>query len=36
MLTKDILLGMNILTLAGFMVMGLTPTLNRMGRLARL
>ena len=32
MLTKDILLGMNILTLAGFMVMGLTLTLNRTGQ----
>jgi hypothetical protein len=31
-LTKDILFGMNILTLAGFVVMGLTLTLNRMGR----
>ena len=31
MLTKDILFGMNILTLAGFVVMGLTLTLNRMG-----
>ena len=30
-LTKDILFGMNILTLAGFVVMGLTLTLNRMG-----
>jgi len=29
-LTKDILFGMNILTLAGFAVMGLTLTLNRM------
>ena len=32
MLTKDILFGMNILTLGGFVVMGLTLTLNRMGR----
>ena len=32
MLTEDILLGMNILTLAGFVVMGLTLTLNRMGQ----
>ena len=32
MLTKDILLGMNILTLAGFVVMGITLTLNRMGQ----
>ena len=32
MLTKGILFGMNILTLAGFVVMGLTLTLNRMGQ----
>ena len=32
MLTKEILFGMNILTLAGFVVMGLTLTLNRMGQ----
>ena len=32
MLTKDILFGMNILTLAGLVVMGLTLTLNRMGQ----
>ena len=32
MLTRDILFGMNILTLAGFVVMGLTLTLNRMGQ----
>ena len=32
MLAKDILFGMNILTLAGFVVMGITLTLNRMGR----
>ena len=32
MLTEDILFGMNILTLAGFVVMGLTLTLNRMGQ----
>ena len=32
MLTKEILLGMNVLTLAGFVVMGLTLTLNRMGQ----
>jgi hypothetical protein len=31
-LTKDILFGMNIVTLAGFVVMGLTLTLNRMGQ----
>jgi hypothetical protein len=35
MLTKDILFGMNILTLAGFIIMGLTLTLNRMGRAGR-
>ena len=35
MLTKDILFGMNILTLAGFVVMGLTLTLNRMGQAGR-
>ena len=29
---KDILFGMNILTLAGFAVMGITLTLNRMGQ----
>ena len=34
-LTKDILLGMNILTLAGFVVMGITLTLNRMGQAGR-
>ena len=32
MLTKEILFGMNILTLAGFIVMGLALTLNRMGQ----
>ena len=32
MLTKDILVGMNILTLAGFVMRGLTLTLNRMGQ----
>ena len=32
MLTKNILFGTNILTLAGFVVMGLTLTLNRMGQ----
>ena len=32
MLTKDILFGMNILTLAGFLVMGLSLTLHRTGR----
>ena len=35
-LTKDILFGMNILTLAGFVAIGLTLTLNRMSRLGRL
>ena len=35
MLTKDILFGMNILTLAGFVVMGLTLTLNRMGQASK-
>jgi hypothetical protein len=33
MLTKDILFGMNVLTLAGFAVMGLSLTLNRTGRI---
>ena len=32
MLTKGILFGMNILTLAGFVVMGLTVTPNRTGQ----
>jgi hypothetical protein len=32
MLTKDILFGMNILTLAGFVVMGLSLSLNRTGQ----
>jgi hypothetical protein len=36
MLTKNILFGMNILTLAGFAAMGLTLTLNRMGQAGRL
>jgi hypothetical protein len=31
-LTRDILFGMNLVTLAGFVVMGLTLTLNRMGQ----
>ena len=31
MLTRDILFGMNMLSLAGFVVMGLTLTLNRNG-----
>jgi hypothetical protein len=31
-LTNDILFGMNIMTLAGFVVMGLTLTLNRVGQ----
>jgi hypothetical protein len=34
-LTQEILFGMNILTLAGFVVMGLTLTLNRMGQVGR-
>ena len=32
MLTRDILFGMNMLSLAGFVVMRLTLTLNRMGQ----
>ena len=32
MLTKDILFGMNTLTLVGLVMMGLTLTLNRMGQ----
>jgi hypothetical protein len=32
MLTKDILFGMNILTLAGFVVMGLTVAVSRSGQ----
>jgi hypothetical protein len=32
MLTQNILFGMNILTLAGFAVMGITLTFNRMGQ----
>jgi len=35
MFTKDILFGMNILTLAGSVVMGITLTLDRMGRAGR-
>ncbi len=35
MLTRDILFGMNLLTLTGFVVMGLTLTLNRMGQAGR-
>jgi hypothetical protein len=31
-LTRDILFGMNLLTLAEFVVMGLTLILNRMGQ----
>jgi hypothetical protein len=31
-LAKNILFGMNILTLASFVVMGITLTLNRMGQ----
>src|SRR5215470_13081124 len=33
--TKDILFGMNILTLAGFALTGLTLTLNRMGQVGK-
>ena len=32
MLTQQILFGMNMLTLAGFVIMGLTLTLNRVGQ----
>jgi uncharacterized membrane protein YozB (DUF420 family) len=32
MLTKEILYGMNILTLAGFVLMGVGLTLNRQGK----
>lgn len=32
MLTKDILFGMNLLSLAGFVVMGITLTLQRQRR----
>ena len=32
MLTNDILFGMNIVTLAGFVLMGITLTLNRTGQ----
>jgi hypothetical protein len=32
LLTHEILFGMNILTLAGFVIMGLTLTLNRTGQ----
>jgi energy-converting hydrogenase Eha subunit H len=35
MLTKDILFGMNILTLVGFVVIGITLTLNRTGQADR-
>jgi hypothetical protein len=31
-LTRDVFYGMNILTLAGFVVMGITLTLNRTGQ----
>jgi hypothetical protein len=34
MLTQDILFGMNILTVAGFVVMGLSLTLHAWQRLA--
>jgi hypothetical protein len=33
MLTKDILFGLNLLTLAGFAVMGLSLSLNRSGQI---
>ena len=33
MLTKDILFGMNIITLAGFVVMGLSLSLSRAGQI---
>jgi hypothetical protein len=32
MLKRDILFGMDVLSLAGFVAMGLTLTLNRMGQ----
>jgi hypothetical protein len=35
-LTNDILFGMNILTLAGFILMGLTITVNRMGQAGKI
>jgi hypothetical protein len=35
MLTEDILFGMNILTLAGFVLMGITLTLNRTGQIGK-
>jgi hypothetical protein len=35
MLTQDILFGMNILTLAGFVVVGLSLTLHRMAAAGR-
>ena len=35
MLTRDILFGMNTLTLAGFVVMGLSLSLNRTGQIGR-
>ena len=35
MFTKDILFGMNILTVAGFVVMGLSLTLHRMAAVGR-
>ena len=36
MLTRDIFYGMNLLTLAGFVVMGITLTLNRTGQTGKL
>jgi len=35
-LTEGIFFGMNILTLSGFVLMGLTLTLNRMGQAGKL
>ena len=35
MLTKDILFGMNILSLAGFVIMGLTVALSRSGQVSK-
>jgi hypothetical protein len=35
MLTQDILFGMNLLTLAGFVIMGLSLTLRRMAAAGR-
>ena len=35
MLTKDIIFGFNLLSLAGFLVMGLTLALSRTGRASK-